>query len=200
LYACLQSLFKIHPDFDAILGGILRRDAHGTVLLLEGRFPHWTQLLRQRFAKVLPDVHQRIHFVPRQNYEDFLNLTASADVLLDPTPCGGGSTAFEGLALGMPMVTLPPPLMRGRIAFALYSQMGVMDCVASNPAEYIELAVKLGTDADYRAGVRGKILAAGDMALENSAGIRDLEQFLQQAVARARAGLPPRSWPSNSQV
>jgi predicted O-linked N-acetylglucosamine transferase (SPINDLY family) len=196
LYACLQSLFKIHPDFDAILAGILRRDAGGTVLLLEGLYPHWTKLLRQRFAKTLPDVQERIQFVPRQRYEDFLNLTAIADVLLDPTPCGGGSTTFEAMALGMPVVTLPPPLMRGRIAFALYSQMGMMDCVASSPAEYVALAVKLGTDADFRADVQAKILATNHLALENSAGLRALEQFLQQAVRHARAHLPPVHWPA----
>ena len=36
VYACPQSLFKLHPEFDAVLGGILRGDPRGTLLLSWG--------------------------------------------------------------------------------------------------------------------------------------------------------------------
>src|SRR5262249_44840918 len=34
LYGCPQSLFKLHPDFDAILADVLRRDPEGLLVLL----------------------------------------------------------------------------------------------------------------------------------------------------------------------
>src|SRR6185295_18926284 len=55
VYTCLQSLFKFHPHFDEILGGILRGDPRGVLLLSRGRVVGWEQLLRQRFAATLPD-------------------------------------------------------------------------------------------------------------------------------------------------
>jgi predicted O-linked N-acetylglucosamine transferase (SPINDLY family) len=132
----------------------------------------------------MPDVADRIVFVPQQDHAGFMNLTALADVLLDPIHFGGGNTSYEGLALGTPIVTLPSPFLRGRITLALYRQLGMLDCVVSNPAEYIELATKLGKDEDYRKTIRAKILDANDVLFENDAGVRELMQFLRDAVAK----------------
>jgi predicted O-linked N-acetylglucosamine transferase (SPINDLY family) len=187
LYACPQSLFKFHPEFDEILGGILREDSLARLILLQGRSKRWDELLLKRFSATIPDVMDRIRFVPPQPREDFLNLNAVVDVLLDPIHFGGGNTSYEAFAVGTPVVTLPSRFLRGRITLALYKQMGVLDCVAANPAEYIKIAVKLGTDPDYRAMIHSKILAANAALYENLEGIRELEQFFQEAVARARS-------------
>jgi protein O-GlcNAc transferase len=187
LYGCPQSLFKLHPEFDEILGGILREDPLANIVLLQGRSRHWDERLLKRFGATIPDVVERIRFVPPQSREDFLSLSSVADVLLDPIHFGGGNTSYEGFTFGIPIVTLPSPFLRGRITLALYKQMGVLDCVVSNSAEYIKTAVKLGTDADYRAAIRSKILAANEVLYENLEGVRELEQFFQEAVARARA-------------
>ncbi len=56
IYVCPQSLFKFHPEFDAILGNILRADTRGKVVLSQRWTPHLEQLLRRRFAATLPDV------------------------------------------------------------------------------------------------------------------------------------------------
>jgi protein O-GlcNAc transferase len=186
VYACPQSLFKFHPDFDMILGDVLRRDPSGTLVLIEGSRPQWTELLRHRFAATLPDVLERVKFLPRQTREQFLNLNAVADVLLDPIHFGGGNTSYEALALGVPIITLPTKLLRGRITSMLYEQMNVLDCLVGSREEYVQRCVQLGADATYRAAVSAKIQDASDVLFANNAGVRELETFLQQAVARAR--------------
>ena len=184
LYVCPQSLFKLHPEFDEILGGILRQDPRGTLVLLQGKHAHWETLLRQRFTDTMADVQDRIRFLPQLDHKRFLNLNALADVLLDPIHFGGGNTSYEGLALGVPIVTMPSKMLRGRITYALYRQMDVMDCVVNNSQEYVERALQLGTDADYRAATRAKIIAANAVLFENGAGVRDLEIFLEKAVTQ----------------
>jgi len=184
VYGCPQSLFKLHPEFDEVLGGILRGDSRGLLVLSLGLAPHWEQLLRQRFAATVPEVVDRIRFLPKLSRPEFLNLMALADVLLDPLHFGGGNTSYEGLAFGVPIVTLPTKLLRGRITFALYKQMQVLDCVARNPQDYIELALRLGTDNGFRETVRGRILAANGVLYENSEGVRELEQFFQRVRVR----------------
>ncbi len=111
------------------------------------------------------------------SYADYLNLLAVADVQLDPVRFGGGNTTFDALAVGTPIVTLPTKLLRGRITYALYKQMGVMDCVAASPREYVEIALRLGMDRGQRQAVREKILGGHGELYENSAGIRELEEF-----------------------
>jgi predicted O-linked N-acetylglucosamine transferase (SPINDLY family) len=178
LYGCLQSLFKLHPEFDELLGGILRGDPQGVLVFLEGTNSHWADLLRQRFAATLPDVADRVRFLPLQSREDFLGLSAAVDVLLDPIHFGGGNTSYEGLAFGVPIVTLPSPYLRGRITLALYEQMGLLDCVVPSHAAYIDLVVRLGTDPAYRAEMQAKIRAANPVLYGNTAGVRELEEFL----------------------
>jgi predicted O-linked N-acetylglucosamine transferase (SPINDLY family) len=182
LYSCLQSLFKLHPEFDAILAGILRTDPHGLLVFIRGQSQHWEELLRQRWAATMPDVADRVQFLSPQKYEDYQHLTAAADVHLDPIHFGGGNTSYEAVALGVPIVTMPSAFLRGRITYALYKQMGLLDCVAATPDHYVQLAVKLGTDAAYREKIRTRILAANSVLFEDLRGVRELEQFLREAV------------------
>jgi Flp pilus assembly protein TadD len=76
--------------------------------------------------------------------------------------------------------------------------MSVPDCVARNPEEYIKIAVRLGSDPEYRAQIRAKILAANSVLFENPSGVRALEVFLRSAVAHARP-LPGSSGAHNEQ-
>jgi predicted O-linked N-acetylglucosamine transferase (SPINDLY family) len=186
LYGCLQSLFKFHPQFDPLLAGILRRDPQGLLVLPEGVCPQWRELLMERFRATMPDVAERICWVPRQSYDDFLRLNALIDVLLVPPQFGGGKTSYEALALGVPVVTLPSPYLRGRITYALYRAIDVLDCVAGTPEEFVQIAVRLGTDPIRRQAVSEKILAASGRLFEDLDAVRELEEFFAAAVLQAR--------------
>jgi len=188
LYGCPQTLFKLHPKYDDVLASILRADPQGELVLLDARYEQWSELVRQRFSRSMADVHERVRFLPPLPRPDFLALNAVVDVLLDPTHFGGGNTTYEALALGTPVVSLPSEMLRGRITRALYTKMGVDDCLVATPEEYVALAVRLGTDVDYRRQVSAKILAAADVLYENPQGVRDLEAFFVSAFERQRSG------------
>jgi protein O-GlcNAc transferase len=188
LYACLQSLFKFHPEFDSLLAEILRRDPHGILILPSGECTHWNdhwrELLVERFQATMPDVLDRIHWLPWQRHEDYLQLTALIDVLLVPPQFGGGKTSYEALALGTPVVTLPSPYLRGRITHGLYRAIDVHDCIAGSPEEYIGIAVRLANDESFRRLVHDKILAANHRLFEDHQAVRELEQFFESVVSR----------------
>lgn len=187
LYGCLQTLFKLHPEFDALLGDILRRDPLGHLILIHGRYPSWDRLLLDRFRETIPDVLERIRFIPRQNRVDFLNLVAVCDVLLDPIHFGGGTTSYECFAVGTPIVTLPAEYLRGRVTLAMYKKMGILDAVADDARHYVELAVRLGTEPDFRARLRSRILAACGVLYEDIEAVREIEAFFKTCVARVRS-------------
>ena len=57
LYVYPQSLFKVHPNFDPILGELLRRDPEGRLILIDDHEDgYWKRLLYERFQGVFPDV------------------------------------------------------------------------------------------------------------------------------------------------
>lgn len=185
LYVCSQSLFKVHPEFDPVLGAILEADPQGRIVLIGGNQSHWERLLTARFRRSFPEQVDRVRFIPALSPDDFLQLQAVADVLLDTFPFGGGNTTYEALALGTPVVTLPTDLLRGRLTYAFYQQIEVLDCVATGSADYVNIAVRLGTDPAWRDEVRRRIIAGKDRLYDDLAAVRELEVFLHRAVGQA---------------
>ncbi len=188
LYLCLQSRRKFHPDFDKLVAQILRRDPAGQLVLVsrESQTRH-DQLWLTRLQTIAPDIVGRVQFLPRQDYQEYLNLIAVADVLLDTLYFCGGMTTYDSLAVGTPLVTLPGEFMRGRMTLGCYQQMGLPDCVAAGPDDYVELALRLGTGRAYRNAIKAKILAANAALYKNKAVARAYEQFFKQAIETAQS-------------
>lgn len=186
LYACPQSIYKFHPDFDAALAGILRRDPEGQIVLIRWAYSQSDDLLRQRFAWTMPDVADRIVFVRRLQQPEFMQFLTLIDVLLDPFPYGGGNSSLEAFSFGVPVITFPTEFLRGRITQAFCWRLGVQQCVASSLDEYVAIAVRLGTDAAFRQHVRQKISVNHSQLFGDESAAGDWERFLRAAVSAAQ--------------
>jgi hypothetical protein len=106
LYGCMQMPKKMHPRFDAVLGGILRADPRARILVMQRAMdlvPRWQRTLGLSAA----DIRRRILFVPRLEHRDYLRLQALTSAFLNTFPYGAGITSSEALALCLPVVTLP---------------------------------------------------------------------------------------------
>jgi len=188
LYLCPQTLMKFHPEFDWILGQILRGDPDGRLVLLTGTKEAWVQAVSHRLGQTLNDVLGRVQFLPPLARPDYINLMAIADVMLDTLHYSGGNTSHEALGSGTPIVTLPGKFLRGRLTLGRYQKMGVADCVVWSREAYVEKALQLGQDQAYRAAVRAKILAAAGALYQDAGAVREMEQFFRWAIERARMG------------
>lgn len=188
LYLCAQHLGKFHPDFDLVLREILRRDDRGLVVVTADRYGHNALRLKTRFAATLPEVADRIVFLPWQANPDYLALTAAADVLLDPPYFGGVNSTYDGLALGKPIVTRPSAFHRGRYTFGCYAKMGYTECVASSEEDYVRIAVSLGTDREYRTQVETQIRTRSPLLFEDLEAVREHERLWGQLVEESRLG------------
>ena len=186
LYLCLQALFKVHPHFDTILGGILRADAEAEIVFIDARNSTWGKLLRARFAASLPDVAHRIRFVPAMSPEDFVALLAVGDVALDTIYFNGMNTSLDAFSVGIPTVTMPTTLQRGRHTYGMYRHMDMFDCVAGDPAHYIKLSVELGTNKALRDAVKEKILARNHLLYEDINVVREFERFFVEACENSK--------------
>jgi predicted O-linked N-acetylglucosamine transferase (SPINDLY family) len=184
LYGCPQSIFKYHPDFDLALAGILRRDPDGVVVVLHAVYPQVDELLARRWRRVMPDVAERILFLPRQDQLRFNNLLMLCDVLLDPFPYGGGMSSLEAFSFGVPVITLPSHFLSGRFTQAFYRRLGVETCIARDVEDYIQIAVRLAGDAELNRQVREQIVAGQGRLFEVEGAVRDWERFLKSVVAK----------------
>jgi predicted O-linked N-acetylglucosamine transferase (SPINDLY family) len=183
IYLCPQSLFKIHPDMDRPLAEILRRDRAGVLVLFEGTDEVITERLKARWRDPFAEVAERVRFLPRMSVDRFLGVMASADVLLDTWPFGGGNTSYQGFAAGVPIVTLPGRFLRGRGTLALYRHMGFADCVAERPEAYVDIAVRLGTDRDFHDRISALIRERSAVLFDDERVGADLVRFLLEVSA-----------------
>ena len=178
LYVCAQSLFKIHPDMDTAFANILANDPNGRLIVFAGPEPQWWQLLHRRWRRIFGDNIERVQLVKRQTYSDFLNILAVADLILDTWPFCGGNTAYQGLAMGTPIVTMPGRFARGRSTMALYRKMGIPELVANSPQSYSEIALRLGTQRKWRAEIAARIANRSDCLFGDSAAVDAFAGFL----------------------
>jgi predicted O-linked N-acetylglucosamine transferase (SPINDLY family) len=126
----------------------------------------------------MPDVADRVRFLPRMGYDAFLTLTREADVLLDTTQWSGGNTALEAIALNRPMVMLPGQFMRGRISAGLYDCNGFTGSICTSADEYVQTALRLGLDPDHRREADRAVAGGADRLFQQTECLRELERIL----------------------
>ena len=72
--------------------------------------------------------------------------------------------------------------MRGRHSYGILRMLGVTDTIAKDEAEYIEIAVKLGLNPQWRASIVNKIKQNQDRVFEDTTCVAALEEFYQSVV------------------
>jgi predicted O-linked N-acetylglucosamine transferase (SPINDLY family) len=182
LYACQQTLFKFHPSFDPMLAGILARDDKALLVLLEGPTPAWAERLAARFRRCGIDVERKVRFLPPMPLEQYLSLCRVADVVLDTPVFGGGNSTYEAFHQDAVVVTLEGEFLRGRISAGMYRKMGLDDLIPADAKAYVEMALRVANEPDYRAAQRRRIAERRDLLYERDDSVRALAAWLEEAA------------------
>eukprot|EP00804_Cyclotella_cryptica_P023508 CCRYP_012167-RA/>CCRYP_012167-RA protein AED:0.04 eAED:0.04 QI:92/1/1/1/1/1/2/146/712 len=163
VYLCMQKPFKFHPEVDELLCGIMQKDPDSWLIL------HRESANQEVFVNRLVNKGcdlSRITFLEAQPHHRLLALYRDSTVILDSYPAGGDTTTREVLEMGKALVTLPARLLGGRWTEGYMTTIGLEKqtmerLVASTPEQYVDLAVKLGTDKIMRdeveADIRSKV-------------------------------------------
>ncbi|QUS60870.1 tetratricopeptide repeat protein [Synechocystis sp. PCC 7338] len=187
IYACCQSLFKYLPQHDYIFPAIAQHclsfqfvfvdPQHGEIVTQD-----FKKRLDKAFAELDLDYQQYCIFLPRLTGSDFLKLHQLVDIFLDGLSWSGGITTRQAIACGLPIVTCPGEFMRSRHSYGMLKMIDVTETIAQNPEEYIEIAVRLGTDNCWRQQIRDLMEKNKYKLFDDQECIKGLEQFLYNAV------------------
>ena len=187
LYVCPQSLFKVHPDMDALFARLLAADEEGLLLFFQAPARAVTEQLGRRVQRALAAhgiaPRGQVKFLPRMSAENFRRVLGAADVVVDTVHWSGGNTSLDALASGTPIVTLPGRFMRGRQSEAMLGIAGLAELVAASAEDYVRLAVDAAMDRDRNAGLRERVLAGRFALFERREPIAALEAALLEAGA-----------------
>ncbi|CAN5404496.1 tetratricopeptide repeat protein [soil metagenome] len=143
-FGCFNNFCKVSPEALATWAEILRRVPQARLALHAKPGSHRARV-RETFRKsgVDPD---RIEFASSRPFAEYMAAYSHIDLALDPFPYGGGTTTFDGLWMGVPLVTLRGRTAVGRGGVSILSNLGLTDLIADSPAEYVAIAIREASD------------------------------------------------------
>ncbi|WP_449420841.1 O-linked N-acetylglucosamine transferase, SPINDLY family protein [Phormidium nigroviride] len=180
IYLCCQAPFKYLPQYDYILAEIALRVPQAQFIFPRG------ELLRKRlnraFAKVNLNYEDYCLFMPISTRQDYIAINFLSDVFLDTFTWSGGNTSLEAIACNLPIVTCPGEFMRGLHADSFLKMLGVTDTIAKNEVEYIDIAVKLGLELEWRREISERMSQRQDYLFDDRVCVAGLEDFYQEVT------------------
>jgi predicted O-linked N-acetylglucosamine transferase (SPINDLY family) len=189
LYLSFQSPYKYLPQFDCVFAQIAQRVPQAQFLFLRHHSACVVERFQRRmqcaFAKLGLNSTNYCLFLPKLDRDRFWSLNQVCDVALDALEWSGGNSTLEAIAFGLPVVTLAGQFMRGRHSTAMLQRSGVTETIAHTPAEYVEIAARLGLDLDWRRSISARLQAGHDRLYDDRECVRALEAFFTQVVESA---------------
>ena len=91
---------------------------------------------------------------------------------------------MQAVECRLPIVTREGRFMRGRLTSGILQRMGMRELIAETEDEYVNLAVRLAQDAEYRLNIRQRIENSRSILFDDIAPVRALEDFLVNVVKR----------------
>lgn len=180
LYLCCQAPFKYLPQYDFILAEIAYRVPQAKFIFLRGTLLQ--ERLQRAFATLGLEFLDYCVFLSIPERFDYLMINLLSDVYLDTFTWSGGNTTLEAIACNLPIVTCPGEFMRGRHSDSFLKMLGVTDTIAKDEAEYIEIAVKLGLDPNWRGKISERMSQLHDRLFDDKVCVAGLEAFYKQVV------------------
>jgi predicted O-linked N-acetylglucosamine transferase (SPINDLY family) len=189
IYLCCQSLFKYLPQHDYIFSTIAQHSDSFQFIFVEAEHGELiTQDFKERldraFSQLGLDYQKYCILLPRLGKLDYFKLHELSDIFLDNFSFSGGITTRDAIASSLPVVTCPGKIMRARQSYGMLRMIGVTDTIAETEAEYIEIAVRLGLDHEWRQTVRDKITANKHRLFNDQKCVKGLESFFEEAVQK----------------
>jgi len=92
----------------------------------------------------------RVSVAKRVPVMEYLKVYNDVDIALDTMPYNGATTTLDTLWMGVPIVGLVGARSISRGTYSILKTLGLEELLAETPGEYVDLNVRLATDADWR--------------------------------------------------
>jgi protein O-GlcNAc transferase len=92
----------------------------------------------------------RVKCAMRAPVMQYLQSYNEVDIALDSMPYNGATTTLDTLWMGVPVVGLVGKRSIARGTYSILKTLGMDELIAESPEQYVELNVRLATDAEWR--------------------------------------------------
>ncbi|MBE9225180.1 tetratricopeptide repeat protein [Phormidium sp. LEGE 05292] len=188
IYLSCQSLFKYLPQYDYIFPTIAQNVGRSQFVFIAHPINEITEQFRQRiqqeFTKFDLNFEDYCIILPRQNQQDYRQINLLADISLDTIGFTGFLTTIESIACNLPIVTCVGEFMRSRQTYGIFKMLGITETIAKNPTEYIQIAVKLGCQPEWRQKIVEQIKHSQTSLYNDRTSITALEEFYRRVILK----------------
>jgi protein O-GlcNAc transferase len=160
-FGSCNNLGKLTDEVLTLWGQVLRAVA-GSHLLVEGKNlgnPVFSESYRARCQSLGIDV-TRLTLIGQDRANQYLTYHR-IDIALDPFPLTGGTTTFDVLWMGVPIVSMVGDSFRSRMGTGILSYLDRTDWLAQTPNDYVRIATELSADVQalntLRLGLRVEV-------------------------------------------
>ncbi|CAN7610708.1 glycosyltransferase family 41 protein [Acidovorax sp. Leaf78] len=159
-FGSCNNLGKLTDEVLALWGRILAA-VPDSRLLIEGKNldrPEFAQAYRDRCERLgLPPA--RVDLVALSHDNQYLTYHR-IDIALDPFPLTGGTTTFDVLWMGVPIVSMVGESFKSRMGVGMLTYLGRTEWLAETPDDYVRIAAGLAADVpalnNLRLNLRGE--------------------------------------------
>jgi predicted O-linked N-acetylglucosamine transferase (SPINDLY family) len=180
IFACLQQLHKLHPDFDELLEELALRNPQALFVFAEHNRPLLTYRVLERWKSRAPKMLEKSRLLAHMDRKEFAALCGCVDLLLDPPYYGSGITFYESAHTGTPTLSLQGRFLRSRFVAGAYRMLGLDDPpVANNPSDYVALGSELAGDANRLRALKTSLAERADRHLyDDKIYVRQVEDII----------------------
>jgi len=182
LYVCLQTFYKLNPEFENCLARILELDPNG-IVLLSNTFPYCKSHLI-RIKKTFGDEKlKRVRWFGSLEKDEFLNLVSISDVCLDPFPFGGFNTSYDAFDYNIPVITMDNcEFLHGRFTSGLYKKMELYnsECIVNTPEEYAQIASQIGINEKLRHKINRNIEMKKNLIFQEQESVQEWNELFSK--------------------
>lgn len=194
-FGSCNNLGKLTDEVLTLWGRLLHSIPNAR-LLIEGKNlekPDFVRGYQQRCARLGIDT-ERLDLVPLDIANQYLTYHR-IDIALDPFPLTGGTTTFDVLWMGVPIVSMIGQSFKSRMGVGMLSYLGRTEWLANDTAQYLHIAQGLATDVErlntLRLGLRAEleqsVLMREDLFNQHFAdGLRSM--WVQWLIQRSHPG------------
>ena len=162
---------KMTPTTLGLWVDILNRLPDSHLFLKHKSFDHAD--VKEEFTRPFREANidtQRISFEGfSQDYARYLAAYHNVDIGLDPMPFGGGTTTYESIWMGVPVITYAGENFMGRLSASLMHRIGLSDHVCDTREDYIETALNLAANKKSLATLRVSLRNTAEQTIYNGA-------------------------------
>jgi len=189
VFWCGRSLYTYLPEFDQVFPRIAQSVPDAQFAFIEYQkgthvTKQFSERLDQAFAKLGLNYKDYCLFLRRLSQPEFSAAARLCDIVLDSIGWSGANSTMESLPHSLPVVTMPASMMRGRHAPAILTMIGVTETIAATLDDYVDIAIRLALEQDWRAAIRQKMRENSHRAYRDMDCIGALEEFMDR-VARS---------------